>query len=41
LVRPDYFDPQFFAVSAYGRLVADAQAYRWIIDTPVRNYYGD
>lgn len=41
LVRPDYFDPQFFAASAYGRLAADATAYRWIIKTPVRNYYGE
>ncbi|WP_222182097.1 alpha/beta hydrolase family protein [Geminicoccus harenae] len=41
LIRPDYFDPQFFAESAYGRLVAATQAYRWIIRTPVRNYYGE
>lgn len=41
LIRPAYFDPQFFAASAYGRLVAETHAYRWIIKTPVRNYYGD
>lgn len=41
LVRPAYFDPQFFAASAYGRLTAKAQAYRWIVKTPVRNYYGE
>ena len=41
LVRPEYFDPQFFAASAYGRLAAEAHAYRWIIKTPVRNYYGE
>lgn len=41
LVRPEYFDPQFFARSAYGRLAAQTQAYRWIIKTPVRNYYGE
>ena len=41
LVRPDYFNPQFFAASAYGRLAAEAQAYRWIIRTPVRTYYGE
>ncbi len=40
LVRPDYFDPQFFARSTFGRLAADTTAYRWIIETPVRNYYG-
>jgi pimeloyl-ACP methyl ester carboxylesterase len=42
LLRDEYFDPQFFANSAYGRIVAEkAQAYRWIIKSPVRNYYGD
>lgn len=42
LVRPEYFDPQFFADSAYGRLVAEkAHAYRWVIKSPVRNYYGE
>lgn len=41
LIKPDYFDPQFFAESAYGRLVAQTQAYRWIVKSPVRNYYGE
>lgn len=41
LIRPDYFDPHFFAASAYGRLVAATNAYRWIVETPVRNYYGE
>lgn len=41
LVRPAYFDPQFFAASAYGRLTARTEAYRWIVRTPVRNYYGE
>lgn len=40
LIRADYFDPQFFAASAYGRLIAQAQAYRFVIRTPVRNFYG-
>ena len=41
LVRAEYFDPQFFAASAYGQLVAQhAQAYRWVIQSPVRNYFG-
>ncbi len=41
LVRAEYFEPQFFAASAYGRLVTEkAHAYRWIIRSPVRNYYG-
>ncbi|MCX5495841.1 prolyl oligopeptidase family serine peptidase [Kaistia dalseonensis] len=41
LIRPEYFNAQFFAESAYGRLVAATQAYRWIIKTPVHNYYGE
>lgn len=41
LIRPEYFDPQFFAASAYGRLIAATSAYRWVIETPVRNYYGE
>jgi pimeloyl-ACP methyl ester carboxylesterase len=40
LIRKEYFNPQFFAESAYGKLVAAAQAYRWVIQTPVRNYFG-
>ncbi|MFK8251132.1 alpha/beta hydrolase family protein [Ancylobacter terrae] len=42
LIRADYFDPTFFAASAYGRLLKDrTNAYRWVIGSPVRNYYGD
>lgn len=41
LIRADYFNPQFFAASAYGKFVAASQAYRWVIQTPVRNYYGE
>jgi pimeloyl-ACP methyl ester carboxylesterase len=42
LVRSEYFAPQFFAASAYGRLVIEnTQAYRWVIKSPVRNYYGE
>lgn len=41
LIRADYFNPQFFAASAYGKIVAETQAYRWVIRTPVRNYYGE
>lgn len=42
LIRNDYFNPQFFAASAFGRLVAEkAHAYRWIIKSPVRNYFGE
>jgi len=41
LLKPDYFNPQFFADSAYGKLAAQTTAYRWIIKSPVRNYYGE
>jgi pimeloyl-ACP methyl ester carboxylesterase len=41
LIRQDYFDPHFFAASAYGRLLSEkTNAYRWVIKSPVRNYYG-
>lgn len=41
IVRKEYFDPTFFQESVYGRLMAKTHAYRWIIRTPVRNYYGE
>lgn len=41
LLKPDYFDPQFFAESAYGKLVAQTTAYRWIVKSPTRNHYGE
>lgn len=41
LIRPEYFDPEFFAQSAYGRIALATQAYRWVIRTPVHNYYGE
>ena len=41
LIKPDYFNAQFFAESAYGKLVAQTQAYRWVIKSPGRNYYGE
>jgi pimeloyl-ACP methyl ester carboxylesterase len=42
LIRAEYFDPQYFAGSEYGRLVTEkTHAYRWIIRSLVRNYYGE
>ena len=41
LVRAEYFDAQFFLNSAFGRLVAQTHAYRWVIRTSVRAYYGE
>ncbi|CAH0275350.1 S9 family peptidase [Roseomonas sp. CECT 9278] len=41
LVADAYFDPAFFGASALGRLLAANQAYRWVIRTPVRTYYGE
>lgn len=41
LIRADYFDAQYFAASAYGKLVAQTTSYRWIVKSPVRNYYGE
>jgi pimeloyl-ACP methyl ester carboxylesterase len=41
LLKPEYFDAQFFVHSAYGKLVMQTNAYRWLIKSPVRNYYGE
>ncbi|MEH0074020.1 alpha/beta hydrolase [Pannonibacter sp. Pt2] len=41
LLKPEYFDTQFFAASAFGRLAAQNEVFRWIYKTPVRNYYGE
>ena len=41
LIRPEYFEPQYFANSAYGKQILAAHAYRWVIKSPVRNYYGE
>ncbi|MFD1330449.1 alpha/beta hydrolase family protein [Methylopila musalis] len=41
LLRPEYFEPNYFKSSTYGRLMADTQAYRRVITVPMRNYYGD
>lgn len=41
LIRPEFFDPARYRTSAYGRLAAAMQPYRWVIRTPVRMYYGE
>lgn len=41
LVRKDYFNPHFLSVSPYGQLMANSSVYRWVYQTPVRNYYGE
>ena len=41
LIRPEFFDPARYRSSAYGRLAAAMQPYRWVIRTPVRMYYGE
>lgn len=41
LVRPEYFDTNYFAELAYGKLVKQTEAYRWVVKSPVRNYYGE
>lgn len=41
LIRADYFNAQYFAASAYGKFVAQTTAYRWIVKSPVRNYFGE
>lgn len=41
LVAEPYFDARFFAASAYGRQMAENQAFRWLIRSAVRNFYGE
>jgi hypothetical protein len=41
LIRPEFLDPARYRSSAYGRLAAAMQPYRWVIRTPVRMYYGE
>lgn len=41
LIQPQYFDPNYFQSSIFGRLMAETQAYRRVIRVPMRNYYGD
>lgn len=41
IIRPEYFDPVFFSHSAYGRLIASTQSYRWVVKTPVKTFYGE
>lgn len=41
LMKPEYFDSQYFAASAYGRLMNATESYHWLIKSPVRNYYGE
>lgn len=41
LVRPEYFEPNFFRHSAYGRLMETTESYRRVINVPMRNYYGE
>jgi pimeloyl-ACP methyl ester carboxylesterase len=41
LIRSEYFDPQYFAESAYGKLIGKIHPYRWLVRTPVRMYYGE
>lgn len=40
LIRREYFNPRYFMESEFGRLVHRSQVFRWVIQTPTRNYYG-
>ena len=41
LIRPEYFDAQYYKSSAYGKLISEMHPYRWVVKTPVHMYYGD
>lgn len=41
LINKKYFDPDYFANTIYGRLMAQTQVYQRVINTPTRNFYGE
>lgn len=41
LLRKEYFDADYFARSAFGKLIAQTEAYQTVFRSPVRNYYGE
>lgn len=41
LIRKEFFDPVYFRNSAYGKLMSEMHPYRWVIESPVRMYYGE
>ena len=41
LIRKEYFDPNYFAGTAYCSLIQKLHAYRWQVKTNVRMYYGE
>lgn len=41
LIRKEFFDPVYFRNSAYGKLMSELHPYRWVIESPVRMYYGE
>lgn len=41
LVREEYYDPTFFAESAFGRLLRQVTPYRWVFRTPIHMYYSE
>jgi pimeloyl-ACP methyl ester carboxylesterase len=41
LIKPEFFDTDYFNQSIYGKLLSDTHPYRWVIKTPVRMFYGE
>ena len=41
LIRKEYFNPNYFSQSEYGRLLHRSEVFRWVIETPTRNYIGE
>ncbi len=40
LIRPEYFNTTYYRESQYGKLISKVGAYKWVIKTPVKMYYG-
>ena len=41
LIRKEFFDPVYFRNSAYGKIMSELHPYRWVVESPVRMYYGE
>jgi len=41
LIRKEFFDPVYYRNSAYGKIMSELHPYRWVVESPVRMYYGE
>ena len=41
LIHSEYFNPRYFANSTYGKFLSANESHRRVVQTPVRNHYGE